>query len=100
MSLFDDLKKVAEEGAKKAGADISVYLANQVSAPFVKIAQDMGANLTVAQIEAGKTPAPPTVAPPNNTDPTPSASFFGTRVAPWMLLAAVGVGAFFIFKRR
>ena len=100
MSLFDDLKKAAEEGIKKAGADVSVYLASQVSDPFVKIAQNLGGNLTTQQIEAGKTPSAPAIAAPSNAQQSGGISVFGGAVPPIMLMLAVGVGAFLIFRRK
>lgn len=96
MSFFDDLKQAAEDNLKKAGADVSSYLASTVSAPFIGIAQNLGGNVTTQQIEAGKANTPQPVAAPASQQLLSSVM----TMSPVLLFAAVGLGAFLIFRRR
>jgi hypothetical protein len=100
VGFWDDLTDTASGAVSDAITNsqgtIADYLQNRVIAPLVKQGPAPTGNLTAAQIAAGQTGSTPPLAPPAS-----ATSMMGKLgVSMPILLVAVGLGAFLLFKGK
>lgn len=111
MDFFTSIQDVVQKQAAQLQGNVNDYLKNQVLknqilAPLVKKGAPPTGNLTVAQVAAGQRGSTPPLAPPQAA-PETIARAEGTGMSAGMLagvslplILGLGLGAFFLFKRK